>query len=185
MKEILRSLRNENNYSQSAVANYLEISRQMYNKYETGIAEPSLKNIKKLCDLYKVSADVFLNNLKSDTKESTTYTSDSSSSTVMEVASPTVHYGESLEQKTSSNLLTEISQLIPLLHFSEQISLLSRLVSIIEQQSHTNNQPVLKTKKIKKIPDAEYNSYLYSEEATKIRNASLANIREILKNDEW
>ena len=48
MKELLRSLRNQNNYSQSAVAEYLEISRQMYNKYESGMAEPSLKNIKKL-----------------------------------------------------------------------------------------------------------------------------------------
>lgn len=59
MQEILRSLRTENNYSQSAVAAYLDISRQMYNKYESGTAEPSLKNIKKLCALYKVSADVF------------------------------------------------------------------------------------------------------------------------------
>lgn len=185
MKEILRSLRNENNFSQTAVASYLEISRQMYNKYETGIAEPSLKNIKKLCDLYKVSADVFLNDLKSDSQESTPYTYHLRSSSEMEVATPAVTYGESTEQNTTGNLLTEISQLIPLLHFSEQISLLSSLVSIIEQQSHTKNQPVLKTKKIKKIPDAEYNGYLYSEEVTKIRNTSLANIREILKNDEW
>ena len=185
MKEILRSLRDQNNYSQSAIASYLGITRQMYNRYESGIAEPSLKNIKKLCDLYKVSADIFLNELKSDTQDSTPYTYYSSSSSEMEVDSPSVSYGESLEQKTSGNLLTEISQLIPLLHFSEQISLLSKLASIIEQQSNIKNQPVLKTKKIKKIPDAEYNSYLYSEEATKIRNASLANIREILKHDEW
>ena len=184
MQEILRSLRTENNYSQSAVAAYLDISRQMYNKYESGTAEPSLKNIKKLCALYKVSADVFLNKLKTDTQEFTPYTSHSSSSSEMEVASPNVAYGNSTEQK-DSNLLSEIYQLIPLLHFTEQISLLSRLASIIEQQSHTNNQPVLKTKKKKKIPDAEYNSYLYSEEAKKIRNTSLANIREILKNDEW
>ncbi|MCR4899486.1 MAG: helix-turn-helix transcriptional regulator, partial [Treponema sp.] len=40
MKDILRSLRIENNYSQSAVASYLDISRQMYNKYEMGNAEP-------------------------------------------------------------------------------------------------------------------------------------------------
>ena len=57
MQEILRSLRTENNYSQSAVADYLNISRQMYNKYENGLTEPSLKNIKKLCELYNVSAD--------------------------------------------------------------------------------------------------------------------------------
>ena len=44
MKEILRSLRNKNNYSQSAVAEYLEISRQMYNKYESGTAERRTSN---------------------------------------------------------------------------------------------------------------------------------------------
>ena len=182
MKDILRSLRNENNYSQSAVASYLDISRQMYNKYETGTAEPSLKNIKKLCDLYKVSADVFLNNLKSDEAE-TSY--DSSSASEMYAASPTVPYGESTSSTNSNNLLTELLNLIPLLHLNEQISLMSRLASIIEKQSCAKEQTVLKTKKIKKIPDAEYNKYLNSEESKQIRNFSLANIREILKNDEW
>ena len=91
MKEILRSLRIKNNYSQIAVAEYLEISRQMYNKYENGTAEPSLKNIKKLCELYKVSADVLLENIqKNDNKISYSYSSESSN---MSVASPSVSYG--------------------------------------------------------------------------------------------
>lgn len=184
MKELLRSLRNQNNYSQSAVAEYLEISRQMYNKYENGTAEPSLKNIKKLCELYKVSADVFLDNLKKDdNKVSYSYSSESSS--YMSVASPAVSYGKSPEESNSENLLAELIKLIPLLQLNEQISLMSRLAAIIEKQTCVPDTPVIKTKKKKKIPDAAYNQYLNNEELQKLHQSSLATIREILKNDEW
>ena len=183
MKEILRALRNENNYSQSAVATYLEISRQMYNKYENGIAEPSLKNIKKLCVLYNVSADVFFQNKFE--KKSELYSYESENLSGMCVASPAPHYGPSSSHANKNNLLAELIKLLPLLQLSEQISLMSRLAKIIENQTSVQNNPVIKTKKIKKIPDANYNNYLNSKEAKKIRNASLASIREMLKNDEW
>ena len=183
MKEILRTLRNENNYSQSAVASYLEISRQMYNKYENGTAEPSLKNIKKLCELYKVSADVFFQNELEKKSELYSYESDNLSG--MSVASHAPHYGPSLPHANKNNLLAELIKLLPLLQLSEQISLMSRLARIIENQTSIQKNPVIKTKKIKKIPDANYNNYLNSTEAKKIRNTSLASIREMLKNDEW
>lgn len=183
MKEILRSLRIKNNYSQIAVAEYLEISRQMYNKYENGTAEPSLKNIKKLCELFKVSADVLLENIqKNDNKISYSYSSESSN---MSVASPSVSYGKSPEKSDSKNLLAELIRLIPLLQLNEQISLMSRLATIIEKQTCASESPVIKTKKIKKIPDAAYNQYVNSEELQKLRQSSLATIREILKDDEW
>ena len=184
MKEILRSLRNKNNYSQSAVAAYLEISRQMYNKYESGTAEPSLKNIKKLCELYKVSADLFLSPVrKEDEKVEYPYTSESSA--CLSVASPSVSYGESPETSNSKTLLSELVRLIPLLKLNEQISLMSRLAAIIEKQTCVPDTPVIKTKKIKRIPDAVYNQYLNNEGLQKLRESSLASIREILKNDEW
>ena len=183
MKEILRSLRCKNNYSQIAVAEYLEISRQMYNKYENGTAEPSLKNIKKLCELYKVSADVLLENIqKNDNKISYSYNSESSN---MSVASPSVSYGKSPEKSDSKNLLAELIKLIPLLQLNEQISLMSRLATIIEKQTYASESTVIKTKKMKKIPDATYNKYVNSEELKKLRQSSLATIREILKDDEW
>lgn len=181
MKELLRSLRNQNNYSQSAVAEYLEISRQMYNKYETGTAEPSLRNIKKLCELYHVSADLFLNSTQKNKKE-VLY---SESSSFMCLASPAVPYGKSPEISNSKSLLAELIRLLPLLHLNEQISLMSRLATIIEKQTCKPETPAIKTKKIKKIPDAAYNQYLNNAESQKIRQSSLAAIREILKNDEW
>ena len=184
MKELLRSLRNKNNYSQSAVADYLDISRQMYNKYESGMAEPSLKNIKKLCELYKVSADLFLDTARKEDEE-VGFSYNSESSDCMNVASPAVPYGHSSEKLNSKNLLAELIRLIPLLQLNEQISLMSRLAAIIEKQTCILESPAIKTKKIKKIPDAAYNQYLESEELRRFRESSLAAIREILKNDEW
>ena len=183
MKELLRSLRNQNNYSQSAVAEYLEISRQMYNRYESGTAEPSLKNIKKLCELYKVSADVFLGNIqKTDNKVSY---SNHSRSSYMNIASPSVPYGKSPETSNSKNLLAELIKLIPLLKLNEQISLMSRLATIIEKQTCRPEPPAIKTKKMKKIPDSDYNQYINSDDLQMLRQSSLATIREILKNEEW
>ncbi|MCR5062429.1 MAG: helix-turn-helix transcriptional regulator [Treponema sp.] len=184
MKELLRTLRNKKNYSQSAVAEYLEISRQMYNKYESGTAEPSLKNIKKLCELYKVSADLFLDNIQKDDNK-VVYSYDSESSSGMKVSSPAVPYGKSQVKSESKNLLAELIRLIPLLRLNEQISLMSRLAVIIENQTCSSETPAIKTKKMKRIPDAAYNQYLNSKESQKLRQNSLAAIREILKNDEW
>ncbi len=166
MKKILRSLRIKNNYSQNALASFLEISRQMYSKYENGSAEPSVKNIKKLCALYKVSADVFLQTNDNDP-----------------VSSPAPTFSES---KTENNkLFNELIKALPLLQLKEQISLMTRLANIIEKETCSSSQFSIQTKKIKKIPDAEYNNCFNSTELMNIRKASLATIREILKDDEW
>ena len=68
---------------------------------------------------------------------------------------------------------------------NEQISLMSRLANIIEKQTCVPDSPVIKTKKMKKIPDTAYNQYVNSEDLRMLRESSLATIREILKNDEW
>lgn len=174
MKEILRSLRNKNNYSQSAVACYLGISRQMYNKYENGSAEPSVKNIKKICELYSVSADVFFQEKKSEKSKDYFDSEELDSFSGFCAASPSVPYGNS-----SRRLLDELLNLLPELNFTEQISLMSKLAIMIEMQTN------LKQKKLKKIPDAEYNSYLQGNEPEAFKKSSLATVREILKDDEW
>ena len=60
MNETLRALREENNYSQAAVASYLGISRQMYIKYENGDATPPVKIVTELSNFYRVPYDVIL-----------------------------------------------------------------------------------------------------------------------------
>jgi len=60
MKDTLKYLRMQNNFSQNKVADYLGISRQMYIKYESGETEPTVKCVRELSKLYKVSYDVLI-----------------------------------------------------------------------------------------------------------------------------
>ena len=184
MKDILRSLRIKNNYSQNAVASYLEVSRQMYIKYENGSAEPPLKMIRKLCKLYKVPADVLIGNDTYASGKKDLYELTDDFEEGLAVASPSANYNLSASNESGS-LLSELIGLLPQLKLSEKISLLSHLAQIIEKQSADVMPPVLKTKKIKKIPDAQYSSYMNPVESQKLRSAGLAAVREILKNDEW
>lgn len=62
MNETLKALRVQNGYSQSYLATYLEVSRQMYIKYENGEVEPPVRIIKMLCALYRVSSDLIIEN---------------------------------------------------------------------------------------------------------------------------
>lgn len=93
MSEILKKLRTLHNYSQSYVAEYLNVSRQMYIKYESGEVEPSVKIITKLCQLYKVSYSTILGELNfSQEKTDDLYNTQKSED--FYVASPDVCYGE-------------------------------------------------------------------------------------------
>lgn len=55
--DILKDLREDAKYTQKYVADYLEIGRTMYRRYETGETEIPIRHLKKLCLLYGVSAD--------------------------------------------------------------------------------------------------------------------------------
>ena len=62
MREKLRRIRIQNNYTQQQVATALRISRPFYTKIELGISNPSLKvamDIKKV--LNYTNDDIFLN----------------------------------------------------------------------------------------------------------------------------
>lgn len=63
MKEIstkLKELRSSKNLTQKQVAQFLGTVPTTITNYESGIREPSLDNLKKLCDLYDVSADYLI-----------------------------------------------------------------------------------------------------------------------------
>ena len=55
----LRMLRKEKHLSQQQVADIIGITRTAYNKYESGVIEPT-RRIRQLCDLYDVSAGYIL-----------------------------------------------------------------------------------------------------------------------------
>lgn len=58
--EILRNLREDAGYTQQFLADYLQIGRTMYRRYEIGETEIPLRHLKSLCLLYGVSADSIL-----------------------------------------------------------------------------------------------------------------------------
>lgn len=59
-RERLQQCRLEKDVSQTAVAQYLNITRQAYNHYETGQRQPTQEVLIKLADYFGVSVDYLL-----------------------------------------------------------------------------------------------------------------------------
>lgn len=60
--EILRGLREDNDLTQSQIAEVLGTSQTMYARYERGANEMPIHHLVSLCKFYNVSADYFLDN---------------------------------------------------------------------------------------------------------------------------
>lgn len=58
--KIIRDLREDNDLTQSQVAEYLRTSQTMYARYEREASELPVRHLLKLCELYGVSADYIL-----------------------------------------------------------------------------------------------------------------------------
>ena len=58
--EILRELREDNDYRQNEIAKILGTTQQVYSRYERGINEMPVRHLRTLCRFYKVSADYVL-----------------------------------------------------------------------------------------------------------------------------
>ena len=56
----LRDLREDHDLTQQQVAEYLGTSQTMYARYERGANQLPIKHLKKLCQLYNISADYLL-----------------------------------------------------------------------------------------------------------------------------
>ncbi len=56
----LKDLREDNDWTQGEVADYLSLKREQYRRYETGINEIKVSFLIKVCKLYNVSADYIL-----------------------------------------------------------------------------------------------------------------------------
>ncbi len=64
----LKKARKKKGLSQEKVAELINTSRSNISKYENEVLEPNLETIKKLCELYNISADELLeiNNNKTE-----------------------------------------------------------------------------------------------------------------------
>ena len=58
--EIIRGLREDKDVTQQFMAEFLDIGRTMYRRYETGETEIPLRHLKKLCQFFGVSADYLI-----------------------------------------------------------------------------------------------------------------------------
>lgn len=56
----LRELREKNEYKQKAIADYLNITQQQYQLYESGKRALPIDMLKELCEFYNISADYIL-----------------------------------------------------------------------------------------------------------------------------
>lgn len=86
MNNIIKYLREKHNYSQSQVAEALDVSRQAYIKYETGEVEPPVVVIRRLSRLYSVSYKELIDDSVPTSKEVTYKFRNSYSSNVAEPA---------------------------------------------------------------------------------------------------
>ena len=59
--EKLRGLREDNDLTQTQIADILGTSQTMYARYERGANEMPIRHLVTLCKFYNVSADYFLN----------------------------------------------------------------------------------------------------------------------------
>ena len=58
--KIIRDLREDNDLTQTDIANVLGTSQTMYARYERGVNELPIHHLITLCKYYKVSADYIL-----------------------------------------------------------------------------------------------------------------------------
>ena len=143
MLDSLKYFREQNNYSQEAVASFLGVSRQMYIKYENGEVEPPLKVVIQLAHFYRVSYDVLIDNKIPEKR----VTYDNSEKSVLEVASPTPSYGAALSND-SSYYLKSIMEMLPKLIYAEQLKVLSILSGMVQKETEE-----------KIIPDRKMQAY--------------------------
>jgi len=58
--QILRELREDHDYTQQDIADFLHIKQQVYSRYELGIRALPIEHLIALCKFYQVSADYIL-----------------------------------------------------------------------------------------------------------------------------
>ena len=143
MNNTLRILREQNNYSQAAVASYLGISRQMYIKYETGTAVPPVKVVSELSNFYRVPYDVIiedkLNQHQNEKKEAAEYSFEQSEYGICELHDSDAVYGS--QESAPSYYLKAILEMLPKLVYKEQLKVMEKLAGMVQKATEEKLKP--------------------------------------------
>lgn len=166
MNETLRTLREQNNYSQAAVASYLDISRQMYIKYENGVAIPPVKIVTALADFYRVPYDVILEDKLNKKNQTENEHSDSvvyeiSDDANLEVHEPSPVYGSM--SSSQSYYLKAVLEMLPKLVYKEQLKVLEKLSGMVQKATEEKLKPSKQMQDYNKLSRYANNLHLKSD----------------------
>ena len=142
MKDSIKALREKHNYSQSYLATYLQVSRQMYIKYESGEVEPPVKVVVALAKLYSVSYSQIIDDDFSPNKEKVSYKIQQN--TESEFASPSVKYG--FYDDNSNNQLGTLTAALKTLSEEALVSV-GAFIKMLQTEQIVANKPISKSKK--------------------------------------
>ena len=154
MNNTIKALREQNNYSQSAVAQFLGISRQMYIKYETGLVEPPVKIVSELAHFYHVTYDTIIDDSFGDKKgiyenseEQTLEVLDSAPQyTSGKKTGTTLAYDiQTRKTQPQSMYLKSIVEMLPKLIYKEQLMVLEMLSEIVRNSTAEKLMPEKKS----------------------------------------
>lgn len=139
MNKILKQLREMNNYSQNSIATFLNISRQMYIKYEQGEVEPPVKIIKELAHFYHVPYEFIIDGRMGDIvlKESRTHVDDTSHTNMTypdTTEEPFLEVADSAHQLKPASYLDYVMDMLPKLLYSEKLELMSKLCEMVKNE---------------------------------------------------
>lgn len=174
MYRIIKQLRELHNYSQTYISQYLNVSRQMYIKYETGVVEPPVKVVKALCELYQVSYETILGQIeKKDTYKKQTKTE-------MIVAESTPSYGmhSSFLFEKAVEMLKQLSDI----QISAVLGIMKVFCNDIDLPK-TTKKSCVDYAEVEKI-NAVYDK-IPKEQQLLSAKAGSKTVCEALKNDTW
>ena len=162
MKGTIKKLREQHNYSQSYLATYLEISRQMYIKYESGEVEPPVRVVVALAKLYDVSYSIIIDDKLCSSKDSVSYKINNH--TEKSVASAAVLYSQNPYSSRLEALFSAIKRLP-----QSSIEPVFAFVKMLQSEQISAKPKEVKSKK----EFFNLAGKIYSDSVTEFREASL------------
>jgi len=162
MKGTIKKLREQHNYSQSYLATYLGISRQMYIKYESGEVEPPVRVVVALAKLYDVSYSIIIDDKLCSSKDSVSYKINNH--TEKSVASAAVLYSSNPYSSRLEALFSAIKRLP-----QSSIEPVFAFVKMLQSEQISAKPKEVKSKK----EFFNLAGKIYSDSVTEFREASL------------
>ena len=154
MNNTIKALREQNNYSQAAVAQFLGISRQMYIKYETGLVEPPVKIVSDLAHFYHVTYDMIIDDAFGNKKG--IYEIPEEPALEVHDSAPQYSSGKSAgntvtydipprKTQPQSIYLKSIVEMLPKLIYSEQLMVLEIIAGMVRNSTEEKIMPEKKS----------------------------------------